>query len=327
MPSFTLAGLVLVVALSSLVVLPQLAVGQTQSCNNNANTCIATGSYEEINGVYYCCPGCSSINFDGACSCSGCSSAPPPTTYSWVETGQGACTQSCGGGSQSISWQCEDENGNAAAASNCGTEPATSQSCNTQACSSYSWMLTGTTQCSASCGGGTQTTQYQCEDQNGNVVSSSNCPTASPAATSACNTQACTTTSSAPWTGTFAPQGQCNQGTCCCLVDTFTISQSGSDYILEGPVAGACGTTTAMRSSGTYPSGYSFSTQLGNDRVVISLSADGSTITEVDETSATCGGTAVRTGTGHTNGASTGFTNLSLFLAALLPLASMLLLH
>jgi hypothetical protein len=62
---------------------------------------------------------------------------PPSLTYTWVEGNFGACSATCGGGTQTRSVTCEDQNGNAVLDSNCsGQKPATSQSCNTQACSS-----------------------------------------------------------------------------------------------------------------------------------------------------------------------------------------------
>lgn len=56
-------------------------------------------------------------------------------TYTWVVGGFGACSVACGGGTQSQTVTCEDSNGNAADSTLCtGTEPPTSQTCNTQAC-------------------------------------------------------------------------------------------------------------------------------------------------------------------------------------------------
>ncbi len=60
---------------------------------------------------------------------------PVSATHGWVVGAYGVCSATCGGGTQSRSVLCVDTDGNVVADSNCTTtKPATSQSCNTQAC-------------------------------------------------------------------------------------------------------------------------------------------------------------------------------------------------
>jgi len=98
-----------------------------------------------------------------------CVLTPPPTSqscnvqpcssYAW-STGQwGACSKTCGSGSQSRSVICVDQsNGATVANSNCpaSSTPSSSQLCNVQACpssSSYMWWIGGWATCSSLCNG------------------------------------------------------------------------------------------------------------------------------------------------------------------------------
>ena len=56
-------------------------------------------------------------------------------SYSWQSGSWGSCSKSCGGGTQTRSVSCKRSDGQTVSASYCsGSKPATSQSCNTQAC-------------------------------------------------------------------------------------------------------------------------------------------------------------------------------------------------
>jgi len=114
-------------------------------------------------------------------------------TYSWQVSGFGACSVTCGGGTQTQSVFCQDSNGKTVDNSFCNAAamPATSQGCNPQACMTYNWRQNGFGACSAACGGGTQTQSVTCVDQNGNTVASGLCTSAPPATSQACNLQAC----------------------------------------------------------------------------------------------------------------------------------------
>lgn len=60
---------------------------------------------------------------------------PVPLTYAWTQSGFGTCSATCGGGTQTQTVGCQASNGTTVSNSFCtGTPPASSQSCNTQAC-------------------------------------------------------------------------------------------------------------------------------------------------------------------------------------------------
>jgi len=115
-------------------------------------------------------------------------------TYSFNYGSWGSCSASCGGGTQTRSASCKRSDGSTVSNSYCGT-PTTSQSCNTQACAptyTYSFVYSGWSACSATCGGGTQTRSVSCQRNDGATVANSYCGT--PGSTSqSCNTAACPT--------------------------------------------------------------------------------------------------------------------------------------
>ncbi|ACL04284.1 Thrombospondin, type 1 repeat protein [Desulfatibacillum aliphaticivorans] len=114
-----------------------------------------------------------------------------PCVYSWMVSAWGDCSAACGGGMQTRSVTCQDQTGNIAADGLCtGAKPSETQACNTEACV-YNWVVSAWGDCSADCGGGTQTRSVACQDQGGNVVSDGNCADAKPSATQSCNTDAC----------------------------------------------------------------------------------------------------------------------------------------
>ncbi|MDR0651297.1 MAG: hypothetical protein LBG59_08085, partial [Candidatus Peribacteria bacterium] len=70
-------------------------------------------------------------------------------TYSWSTSNYGSCSASCGGGTQTRTVTCKSSEGTTVADSYCGTKPAISQSCDTQACVTYSWDTSSYGSCSA----------------------------------------------------------------------------------------------------------------------------------------------------------------------------------
>ena len=124
------------------------------------------------------------------------------------------------------------------------------------------------------------------------------------------------------WIGSYRAGSQCNQATCCCLTGDITVSESGSDAIVSGGVAGQCGSTT--RTSivvQPYPTSSSFTTTLpGGDQATFTLSSDGNTITEVDSSSPQCGGTATRVSNGASSFAADAKVILMVVFASLLAL-------
>jgi len=122
---------------------------------------------------------------------------PTTPTYSWKQGGFNVCTQTCGGGTQTQSVTCvQDGTTTVVTDSYCtGTKPLTSQSCNTQACPvTYSWVASGFTACTVTCGGGIQTQTVTCvQDGTRTTVDSSNCANSGtkPLTQQTCNTQSC----------------------------------------------------------------------------------------------------------------------------------------
>ena len=101
-------------------------------------------------------------------------------------------------------------------------------------------------------------------------------------------------TTTVPWTGTWNVNSQCNQDQCCCLSGQFTLSQSGSNLVLNGPVTGQCGSTTSTTLSVPYPTTYSFSADPAGDSDTFTLSSDGKSITQIDHTNPACSGGATK---------------------------------
>jgi hypothetical protein len=155
----------------------QGAQTQTVVCQRNDGVAVA-GSF------------CGGTPPSGSQSCSGVACIG----YSWVASGFGNCSASCGGGTQTQSVLCKDNAGNSSDASLCsGSRPATSQTCNTQACKTYSWTSSPWGSCSADCGGGTQGRLVKCTDNDGQPVDDSFCAAAKPPSTQSCNINACAT--------------------------------------------------------------------------------------------------------------------------------------
>lgn len=114
---------------------------------------------------------------------------PPPVNGGWTGWTWGACSLSCGGGTQTGTRTCTNpppSNGG----TNCVGSFTTTQACNTQACAvNGGWSAWAWGACNASCGGGTQNGTRSCTNpppSNGGT----NC-VGSTTTSQACNTQAC----------------------------------------------------------------------------------------------------------------------------------------
>ncbi len=234
---------------------------ETQSCSS---ACCPSGACSQTaNGGTCSTNSASSATYPSACSpnttstCSGgmwsstpgaYSSCTQNYTYSWYQGGWGTCSASCGGGNQTQTVYCERNDGTQVADSSCsGTKPATSETCNTQACSPSpvnggwsAWSSWGS--CSASCGVGTQTATRTCTNPtpaNGGADCSG-----SSTETQSCSSACC-------------PSGACSQtangGTC------STNSASSATY------PSACSPNTTSTCSGgmwsSTPGAYSSCTQ------------------------------------------------------------------
>jgi len=158
-------------------------------------------------------------------------------TYSWSTGSFGACSASCGGGTQTRPVTCtRDADGATVPDANCTgmTRPADTQACNTEPCP-YSWQVGALSACSAACGDGTQTRSVTCLDEgSGMTVADALCdPGSRPADMQACNDGACTYS----WeTGAFgACSAACGDGTqtrsvtCTADLDGMTVADSLCD--------------------------------------------------------------------------------------------------
>lgn len=114
--------------------------------------------------------------------------------YAWNLGAFGECSKTCGSGVRSRSVLCQDQNGASADEANCPQpKPATSETCNTDPCTtvSYSWHVTAGP-CSRECGGGTATDTVVCKKNDGTTVADSFCSSSTkPPTTRNCNVQSC----------------------------------------------------------------------------------------------------------------------------------------
>ena len=134
-----------------------------------------------------------------------CNTRSCPTQYEWNKGSFGACSTTCGDGSQTRTVKCRARVSKRAASDyTCrseGSKPATTESCSNAPCTTYAWITTpaatfGT--CSVTCGGGTQLRiGSACQSTQGTTVTAvddSLCTSATnvePSKTKPCNLQAC----------------------------------------------------------------------------------------------------------------------------------------
>jgi hypothetical protein len=112
-----------------------------------------------------------------------CNTFPCPSWSNW--TAWGACSASCGDGSQTRTRSCN--NANPALGLNCSGNGSQTQACNDRPCPSWSgWTAWGA--CSASCGDGSQTRTRSCN--NANPALGLNC-SGNSSQTQACNDRPC----------------------------------------------------------------------------------------------------------------------------------------
>ena len=214
-------------------------------------------------------------------------------TFSWARTTTGDCSVTCGGGSQTVNYECADQSGAVVDNSQCSpaTRPPSTMPCNTQACSG-SWVQTSTGTCSAPCGGGVQSVEYACENAQGVVMPVDDCPSPPSATSVVCNTAAC----QLPWAGTYIADDGCAQSHCCCAVGTVTITDTGSRLAIDTPrLAGQCGGQTSGFATIAYPATNSFTTAWGGEAETVTMSGDQQSITVADPAANACAMTITRT--------------------------------
>jgi hypothetical protein len=175
---------------------------------SNGSTCqsVGNGFYSENDSnLRAACSNGPSSNFAytspgwGGNTCSrSCNSGYYPSgnsclahTYTAVLGSRGTCSAVCWWGTQTRSVSCRRDYDSAIVDNSYCWNPASSQSCNTQACT-YTAILGSWSTCSATCWWGTQTRSVSCRrDWDSATVSNSYCW--NPASSQSCNTQACGT--------------------------------------------------------------------------------------------------------------------------------------
>ena len=108
-------------------------------------------------------------------------------SYRWTSDEWSPCSAACGGGLQYRKVSCMRADGMPVEDGRCGSaKPAASQSCNTDACSTYNWQTGSWSSCSAACGSGTQSRSVTCKDMSGATVSDGLCSASKPGTTQSC---------------------------------------------------------------------------------------------------------------------------------------------
>ena len=133
-------------------------------------------------------------------------------TYSWQTGSWGTCSKTCGGGTQTRTVSCKRNDGVTVSSTYCsGTKPATSQTCNTQSCVSYSWYTGSYGTCSTTCGTGSKTRTVYCRKSDGSSVSDSYCSGTKPTTWIMCtdNSNCADCTNKTRTLGPMAGSGSC----------------------------------------------------------------------------------------------------------------------
>ncbi|XP_038060636.1 A disintegrin and metalloproteinase with thrombospondin motifs 9-like [Patiria miniata] len=109
-----------------------------------------------------------------------CSANPCPTRHSWRTRPWSWCSVTCGTGTQQRSVTCEDEAGAVKEDEECGMEgaekPASERECLEQECpSAPAWKVGDWSECSVSCGTGTQLRSVTCQDEAGILQQGEEC--------------------------------------------------------------------------------------------------------------------------------------------------------
>ncbi len=124
-----------------------------------------------------------------------CNTQVCPAGYFWQIGDWGACTVSCGGGTQTRSVVCAQLSGAPGTDADCasqGQKPITNRECHTQSCDfTYTWVVGDWGTCSKACDTGLSQRSIQCKRDDGVFVDLNFCPGNKPAEFQNCNTQVC----------------------------------------------------------------------------------------------------------------------------------------
>ena len=97
------------------------------------------------------------------------------------------------------------------------------------------------------------------------------------------------------WIGVYTLESLCEQATCCCPSNSFTMtrpSQNVLGYSLS--LAGQCGGLTSYSGQGSYPANYSFRAPINVTSLTITLSDDSNALTIDSALGELCGDMANR---------------------------------
>uniref|UniRef100_A0A8W8ILJ9 IgGFc-binding protein N-terminal domain-containing protein n=1 Tax=Magallana gigas TaxID=29159 RepID=A0A8W8ILJ9_MAGGI len=202
--------------------------GRTRTCSNPApqyggSACSGSPSSSRTCNTHYC-----------------------PIDGNWASWGSyGACSVTCGGGSQSRNRTCTNPAPQYLGA-NCVGSTSSSQSCNTHNCpidgSWASWGSWGT--CTETCGGGIQSRTRSCNNP-APQYGGANCPGMS-SSTQTCNTHNC------PIDGVWSSWGSYGTCTVTCGGGTQTRSRSCSNPTPQYGGASCAGSTTSSQSCNSH---------------------------------------------------------------------------
>lgn len=165
-----------------------------------------------------------------------CTAAKPPTTRdcnlgscSWIVGSWGTCSVPCGVGTETRSVVCRAADGTLVLDSQCtAAKPPTTRDCNLGNCG---WIVGSWSACSSSCGTSTRTRVVQCQAGNGTIVSDSQCTSAKPSTSEACNLPPCT--------------GACCLGSGCTVVAPSTCSAASGRYAGDSSICNVAGDNVA----------------------------------------------------------------------------------
>ncbi len=108
-------------------------------------------------------------------------------SHSWKLGDWSSCSATCGGGTRTRTVTCQDATGLVLADAHCAADkPAGSEACNPQACATYAWTTGDWSECSTSCGVGTQARVVTCASNSGGAADEALCPPPRPSATQDC---------------------------------------------------------------------------------------------------------------------------------------------
>ncbi len=129
-------------------------------------------------------------------------------SYTWMTDPFGACSTSCGSGTQSRTVYCRRSDGTTVgdASCNAGAKPATSQACSDVSSCTFSWQSGAYGSCSTTCGSGTQSRTVSCQRSDGATVADASCDAGAKPAVS----QACTDVSSCTYQWMTNDYGACS---------------------------------------------------------------------------------------------------------------------